>query len=241
MLFSQKRSSEIEMSTTEVVIDSKNLGFSYKQKVIFENLSFSVDRGEFVSILGLSGIGKSTLLSLAWGKNRASIGKIELKGNFSVLQQQPALLEWLTVYQNVEVPLSILGETNSREKVLSSLQLVGLEDDKDSYPHQISGGMKARVALARAIVTKPDLLILDEPFASLDEITRNDLNAKLSELCQLKKISALMVTHSVSEAIHLSEKILVLSRKTLGGTEATMLTKPEFDSNVILGLIKEVL
>ena len=188
---------------------------------ILENLSFQVNRGEFVSIIGPSGCGKSTLLKLVAGLSPISSGKVAVDGMtpanareiMSFIFQDPTLLPWRTVRANIALGLELEGVARDRRdpKVNSLLSLVGLEHVAGSYPRQLSGGMKMRVSIARALASNPRVLLLDEPFAALDEITRDHMNEELIRLRQEHSWTVLFVTHSVAEAVFLSDRILVLA------------------------------
>ena len=188
---------------------------------ILENLSADIAAGEFVSIIGPSGCGKSTLLKLVAGLTPLTSGTIEIDGNppaaaprgVSFIFQDATLLPWRTVRANVALPLD-LAHTPKPEitrVVDEQLGLVGLEHVAEHYPRQLSGGMKMRVSIARALASRPRVLLLDEPFAALDEISRNRLNEELLRLCLLHHWTVLFVTHSVAEAVFLSDRILVLA------------------------------
>ncbi len=188
---------------------------------IIQSLSTDIAPGEFVSIIGPSGCGKSTLLKLVAGLTPLTAGTIELddqspaaaRQNLAFIFQDPTLLPWRTVRANIALPLELAGtpkpETN--RIVGEQLALVGLTQVANHYPRQLSGGMKMRVSIARALASNPRVLLLDEPFAALDEISRDRLNEELLRLRQLHSWTVLFVTHSVAEAVFLSDRILVLA------------------------------
>ena len=183
-----------------------------------DHVSLGVQGGDFVSLVGPSGCGKSTLLRLIAGLDTPTRGSIEwphgrpIPGDVSMVFQEPTLLPWATVFDNVRLPLQLTKRTRDwRDAVAAAVDLVGLRDFSQSYPRQLSGGMKMRVALARALVTEPRLLLLDEPFAALDEITRFKLNEDLLRIWHTQRCSILFVTHSVFEAVFLSRRIAVMS------------------------------
>ncbi len=188
---------------------------------IIENLSVDVAPGEFVSIIGPSGCGKSTLLKLVAGLSPITSGAITIDGqtpasarrNLSFIFQDPTLLPWRTVRANVGLPLELAGVVKSdRDPIINhQLELVGLTHVADMYPRQLSGGMKMRVSIARALASSPRVLLLDEPFAALDEITRDRLNEELLRLRAEQDWTVLFVTHSVAEAVFLSDRVLVLA------------------------------
>src|SRR5712691_3531576 len=186
-------------------------------------VDLAVTRGEFLSLLGPSGCGKSTLLRIVAGLSeptggscRLALGKSEnaiSTGNIGFVFQDPTLMPWSTVAANVELPFRIAGRVRSaeRDRVAASLHAVGLAGFERSYPHQLSGGMRMRVSIARALVTGPALLLLDEPFAALDEITRHALNDDLLRLWEAYRPTILFVTHSVFESVYLSTRIAVMA------------------------------
>ena len=184
--------------------------------VAIENLSLEIQTGEFVAILGPSGCGKSTLLRIIAGLDRPSSGKIEIgTGKIAYVFQDAHLLPWRNVLRNTALPLELMG-TGRNERIAAAreaLEQVGLADAFERYPAQLSGGMKMRVSLARALVTRPDFLLLDEPFAALDEINRQKLDEQLRLLWQRHRMTVIFVTHSTSEATFLANRAVVLSRR----------------------------
>jgi NitT/TauT family transport system ATP-binding protein len=183
-------------------------------------VDLSVERGEFLSILGPSGCGKSTLLRIVAGLTAPSAGDCRLSvdrapGRIGFVFQDPTLMPWSTVTGNVLLPFRIAGERGAavRERALAAVRAVGLTGFEDAYPHQLSGGMRMRVSIARALVTDPDLLLLDEPFAALDEITRLQLNDDLLRLWAERRPTIIFVTHSVFESVYLSTRIAVMTAR----------------------------
>jgi NitT/TauT family transport system ATP-binding protein len=182
--------------------------------------------GEFVSILGASGCGKSTLLRLIAGLMAPSSGSIDwpqstydATGNaepaLGFVFQEPTLLPWRTVSENVYLPLLLTGVSKgtAHDRIDQALEQVGLLGFADSYPRQLSGGMKMRASIARALVTNPKILLMDEPFAALDEIARSKLNDELLELFARQRLTVIFVTHSVYESVYLSSRIIVMSSR----------------------------
>ena len=186
-------------------------------KEILSNINLNVREGEFLSILGPSGSGKSTILRLASKILEPSKGKVEYKKSKSpvigFVFQEPTLMPWRNVLNNVLLPLELNEDINksSIDTAKEWLKNVGLSGKENSFPNELSGGQKMRVSIARALVQGCDLLLLDEPFAALDEITRNKLENDLLSIWEKERFTVLFVTHSVSEAIYLSERIIVLS------------------------------
>ncbi|WP_108396127.1 ABC transporter ATP-binding protein [Devosia submarina] len=179
-----------------------------------DQMSLEVETGEFLSLLGPSGCGKSTALRLMAGLAEPSSGVVERPsgGGIGFVFQEPTLMPWQTVFGNVFLPLKLRGFSKAevRERVMDGLQSVGLADFAHSYPRQLSGGMKMRVSIARALVTRPSLLLMDEPFAALDEITRHKLNDDLLALWRRSGLTIVFVTHSVFESAFLSSRIVVM-------------------------------
>ena len=186
-------------------------------------VSFTVKPGEFVSILGPSGCGKSTLLMMVAGLESSTSGAITISGerverprqDVSVVFQDAVLLPWKSVLENTLFPVHIHGKPldPARKRASELLEIVGLTDFLDKRPHQLSGGMKQRVALCRALINDPDLLLMDEPFSALDAVTRDQMNVVLMSLWQEVHKTALFVTHSIREAVFLSDRVLVMGKR----------------------------
>jgi NitT/TauT family transport system ATP-binding protein len=189
------------------------------------DVNLTVGRGEFVSLLGPSGCGKSTLLRIVAGLSSPTAGNCSLSlsddgsrhraGRIGFVFQDPTLMPWSTVSNNVLLPFRIARRLGAaeRERAAAALKAVGLAGFEQAYPHQLSGGMRMRVSLARALVTEPDLLLLDEPFAALDEITRLALNDDLLRLWEAQRPTVVFVTHSVFESVYLSTRIAVMAAR----------------------------
>ena len=188
-----------------------------------DRVSFDVSPQEFVAIVGPSGSGKTTLLRLLAGLLRPTQGEVRLEGE-SLLRprrrtgfvfQQANLMPWRTVLRNIELPLELEGQPGEivRRRAEDMVSLVGLEGFSTSYPRELSGGMAQRVAIARALVHDPDLLLLDEPFGSLDALTRERMATELMRIWEARHVTVVLVTHSISEAVLLSDRVLVLSAR----------------------------
>jgi NitT/TauT family transport system ATP-binding protein len=187
------------------------------------DVDLSVGAGEFVSLIGPSGCGKSTLLRLVADLITPTRGTVTVAGKpavrarldqeYGIAFQQAGLLEWRTVSRNVELPLEMrgVGRAERRSRAAEMLALVGLEDFAGHYPAQLSGGMQQRVAIARALAVHPPLLLMDEPFGALDEMTRERLQGELLQICAKTGTSTVFVTHSISEAVFLSDRVVVMS------------------------------
>lgn len=197
-----------------------NLHKSFDDQLILDNLSLSVGEGEFLSILGPSGSGKSTLFHLIGGLYSPEKGSIELdgeningqRGYISYMPQAPSLLPWRTVEDNVLLGQELSGEKD-REGAREMIQRAGLEGYEKSYPHELSGGMKQRVAFIRALLSPQPIICLDEPFSALDEFTRLDMQKWLLSIWEENKKSVIFVTHNIEEALFLSDRLLVLSQR----------------------------
>jgi NitT/TauT family transport system ATP-binding protein len=182
-------------------------------------LDLDVRAGEFLSLLGPSGCGKSTALRIIAGLSGPTQGTVTwpaaaAEGRIGFVFQEPTLMPWANVFSNVMLPLKLKGATTeASERVKGALYRVGLEKFGDAYPRELSGGMRMRVSIARALVTEPALLLMDEPFAALDEITRFKLNNDLLEVWQALRTTVVFVTHSVFESVYLSSRVVVMAAR----------------------------
>ena len=188
--------------------------------VALRNMSLEVREGDFISLLGPSGCGKSTALKLISGLIHPTRGRIAWESGrddnaLGVVFQEPTLMPWATVSENVWLPMRLQGKSKAavRDDIMEALRLVGLENFADSYPRELSGGMKMRVSIARAMVTHPRLILMDEPFAALDEITRFKLNNDLLEMKEKIGCTVIFVTHSVFESVFLSDRIVIMAAR----------------------------
>jgi NitT/TauT family transport system ATP-binding protein len=181
-----------------------------------DDLTLDIHHGEFVAVLGPSGCGKTTLLRIIAGLDRPSSGSVQTaEGKLAYVFQDAHLLPWRNVWQNVALPLELMGVHRSDRTghAVQALEQVELGDVLRRYPAQLSGGMKMRVSLARALVTQPKLLLMDEPFAALDEITRQKLDEQLRKLWLAHGMTVLFVTHSTAEAAFLADRAIILTRR----------------------------
>jgi NitT/TauT family transport system ATP-binding protein len=184
-------------------------------------MDLDVRDGEFISVVGPSGCGKSTLLRLIAGLTPASEGTLELDGKpvhgsvteLGIVFQQPVLLEWRTAIQNVLFQVEMRGKAPGpyRERALALLDQVGLREFADAYPHQLSGGMRQRVAIARSLLHDPSLLLMDEPFGALDALTRQQMRVDIEAMWMRRRMTVVFVTHSVDEAVLLADRVVVMS------------------------------
>ena len=215
------------LSAGPAVVEADAVGMTFSGGVrALDEISFTFRQGEFVSLVGPSGCGKSTLLRLIAGLAQPSQGRLSVAGQapeqarqrkamLSFVFQDATLLPWRTASDNVRLPLEFAGVARSEQerRVGEGLSMVGLSDFARSHPRQLSGGMRMRVSLARALVTHPELILLDEPFGALDDITRQSLNEELLGLWNRHRWTAVFVTHNISEAAFLSTRILVMSSR----------------------------
>ena len=212
------------MSAVEINNVSKvfNAGAS-NQVVALTDIDLSIASGEFVSLIGPSGCGKSTLLRLIANLLTPTDGNIVVNGkspeqarldqDYGMAFQQSGLFEWRTVAKNIELPLELKGwdKAKRRERALEMLALVKLDDFAEHFPWQLSGGMQQRVAIARALAVHPSLLLMDEPFGALDEMTREHMQGELLSICRASGTTVVFVTHSIPEAVYLSNRVVVMS------------------------------
>jgi len=203
------------------LVASQQIGKTFANRVVaLEGIDFSVSQGEFLSILGPSGCGKSTMLRIIAGLTEPTSGALNWANgkpasarHIGFVFQEPTLMPWTTVANNVSLPLRLAGsETRATaQRVDEALARVGLSEFRNVYPRELSGGMKMRVSIARALVTEPKLLLMDEPFAALDEITRFKLNNDLRALWRSLGMTIVFVTHSVFESVFLSNRIVLMT------------------------------
>jgi NitT/TauT family transport system ATP-binding protein len=181
---------------------------------VLRELSLDIRRGEFVAVVGPSGCGKTTLLNLLSGYDQPSSGIILRNGRVRMVYQQDGLFPWQTVSENISLGLRHLSEDGERGRQIGDmLRLIGLEGFRDHYPHQLSGGMRQRVELARALTGDSDILLLDEPFSSLDYLTRLRMRQELARLLQERPRTVMLVTHDIEEAAQLADRVIVLTER----------------------------
>lgn len=205
------------MATSVTELTSRHLSFSFGSEPVLRDIDIGCPAGGFVSILGASGCGKSTLLRIFAGLLKPTSGSVSVAGgSVGFVFQHPTLCPWLTVTKNVQLPLK-LARVPKRARARSAeeaIQLVGLAaDDAAKLPRQLSGGMQMRVSLARALVTRPKVMLMDEPFSALDEVLRQQMTEICLDLWRREAWTTLFVTHNVAEAVFMSQRIFILAGK----------------------------
>jgi sulfonate transport system ATP-binding protein len=238
------------MSTLQI----KNLSHQYRlpqgELEVLNHVQLTVQPGEFISIVGTSGCGKSTLLRLIGGLETASEGQILLGDKIvqapgldrGMVFQEPRLYPWLTVEENI-----VFGcrpgstESEKQNRVQDHVKLVGLTGFEKAYPHQLSGGMQQRTAMARALVSRPQVLLLDEPFGALDALTRIQMQQEILKIWQAEKITIILVTHDIDEAVFLGNRVLVMSNRpgTFKKTLSVPLDRPRDRSGEVFSKIRK--
>jgi NitT/TauT family transport system ATP-binding protein len=212
---------------TQIAIELSHVCKSYRTAdgdiPTLDDITFEIKEGEFVGVLGPSGCGKTTILKMVAGLVRPTSGSVKVDGapvmgpqrKIGIVFQVPALMKWRKVLDNVLLPAEILrlDATAARARAEELLALVGLSDFAGRYPHELSGGMQQRVGIARALVHDPSILLLDEPFSALDTMTRNQLNIELLRIWSERRKATLLITHSIAEAVFLSDRVVVLGAR----------------------------
>lgn len=211
---------EIKIEDLSMIYQDKNGG---QPVTALQNVNLEIKEGEFVSLLGPSGCGKTTLLRIIADLLQPSKGKVTVRGEsprevrlqkkYGIVFQNPVLYDWRTVRRNVCMPMELLGmkKADRTSRVTEMLDLVGLSEFGKHYPYELSGGMQQRVGIARALAINPEILLMDEPFSALDEFTREKLHEDLLNIWTKTKKTVVFVTHNISEAVFLSDKVVVLS------------------------------
>ncbi|MBS3137079.1 ABC transporter ATP-binding protein [Candidatus Woesearchaeota archaeon] len=207
------------------MIELKNIHKTWQNDKIslltIEDINLSINKGEFISIIGPSGCGKTTLLKLIAGLLEPTKGQILLNDKatnqkspqrLSIVFQNPILLPWRKIKENIQLP-NELNNLPLNKNVYEKIHLVGLQEFENNYPDELSGGMQQRVAIARALILNPTLLLMDEPFSSLDEVNRNRLNLELLKIWKELRPTIIFVTHSISDAVFLSDRIIILTKR----------------------------
>lgn len=227
------------MSVVTIQSVNKVFGQAPNQTVALQDIILEIQQGEFVSLIGPSGCGKSTLLRIIGDLISPSNGKVLVNGkaaaqaridrDYGIVFQAPVLFDWRTVEKNVQLPLEIMGKSQQERTARANqmLELVELTGFQKHYPYQLSGGMQQRVSIARALSFDPQLLLMDEPFGALDEITRERMNAELLDIWGRTKTTIVFVTHSIPEAVFLSTRVVVMSARPGRITEIIPIDLPQ--------------
>ncbi len=201
------------------VLELKNINKTFSMDIgdykVLENINLKVDENEIVGIVGPSGSGKTTILNILSGILKPSNGDVIVNGKMGYMFQKDLLFEWRTIWKNLLIGLEITKQNDKVHQniILEKLRKYGLEDFIDNYPSELSGGMRQRIALIRTLSTNPDILLLDEPFSALDYQTRLNISNDIYEMIRSEKLTTILVTHDISEAISLCDKIIVLSNR----------------------------
>jgi ABC-type nitrate/sulfonate/bicarbonate transport system ATPase subunit len=228
---SQAREKKDGDETTEpgATVEARGLTKRYDETVVFEDLDFGIGAGEIFCLLGPSGCGKTTLLHLIAGLEDPTDGGVYFEGDRiegpdyrrGVVFQDPHLYPWRTVRENIEFGPDVRGEEADDERVDELIDMIGLEEFEDAKPSELSGGMAQRVSLARTLANGPDLLLLDEPFSALDELTKMELQDELLELVDALELTVVFVTHDIDEAVYLGDRVAVMDGEE-GGIHRTV-------------------
>ncbi|AOA57874.1 ABC transporter ATP-binding protein [Acinetobacter larvae] len=218
---------------------------------VIENFNLNINEGEFIAIVGSSGCGKSTLLRLLAGLDADFEGEIIIDGkpiqgiakDRAVVFQEHRLFPWLTVEQNIELGLlnENISAAHKREHIKNAIELIGLQHFEKAYPHQLSGGMAQRVAIARSLVTQPKIFLLDEPFGALDALTRHQMQNELLRIQSQQKMTTIFITHDVEEAVTLADRVVILKPKPgrIAQIIEVNLTRPRNRASFELHQLKE--
>ena len=207
--------------TTETFLRCSGVFKRYGSVRALEDIDLAVQRGEFLSVVGPSGCGKTTLLNLVAGLEKVSGGTLAIAGkvleapvtDVGIVFQEATLMDWRTVLDNVMLQIEVrkLAPRPHRERAIELLRSLGLENFLNAYPSQLSGGMKQRVSIARALVHRPSLLLMDEPFSALDALTRDRLNLDMQALASTERTTTLFITHSIADAVFLGDRVVVMT------------------------------
>lgn len=231
-------------STDQVILRAEGIQFSYGKNLILEDITFEAYAGEFICLVGPSGAGKTTLLKCLAGLHSPTHGTLKFEGeevtgppqNMTVVFQDysRSLMPWLTAYANIELPLKSagMGAAERAERVSEALAEVGLGAAAQKYPWELSGGMQQRIAIARALAYRPSMIIMDEPFASVDAQTRADLEDLVLKVKRDLGISIILVTHDIDEAVYLSDRVLVLSGSPASVTRDMTIELPQLRDQI---------
>lgn len=231
--------------SVEPALHLRDVERAYGPVVVFEQLNLTIARHEFVAIVGPSGCGKTTLLNLLSGYDKPTAGQIERRGQARTVYQQDGLFPWLTASENILLGLRDVPDEKVRQKKLNELlSLIHLNGFANSYPHQLSGGMKQRVEIARALAGDAEILLMDEPFSALDYLTRLRMRREFERLLKEHPRTVVFVTHDVEEAAHLADRVLVLTERPARVRCELTIDEPrprDITSSAVVGAVKRIL
>ncbi|MCU1676839.1 MAG: aliphatic sulfonate transporter ATP-binding protein [Frankiales bacterium] len=219
----------------------RGVGRSFGSRTVLSDVDITVHAGEFVVLVGASGCGKSTLLRIVAGLDDGATGQVDVAAAHALMFQDARLLPWRSVWRNVALGLRTGTAAERRARALRALQEVGLEHLADAWPLTLSGGEAGRVALARALVGTPELLLLDEPFAALDALTRLKMQRQVLDLWQRHHLAALFVTHDVDEALLLADRVLLVEDGRIAGEHVVDLPRPRDRQHPLFGALRREL
>jgi len=201
-------------TSSQIPLALQDVSLSFGPVEVLREISLTISQGEFVAIIGPSGCGKSTLLNVLSGDEKPSSGRVERHGQVRMVYQQDGLFPWQTVTENIALGLRFLTDERERQQQIRELvELIRLEGFENHYPHQLSGGMRQRVELARALAGESDMLLMDEPFSALDYLTRLRMRGDLARLIAERPRTVVLVTHDIEEAAQLADRIVVLTER----------------------------
>jgi ABC-type nitrate/sulfonate/bicarbonate transport system ATPase subunit len=214
-------------TSSQIPLALQDVSLSFGPVEVLREISLTISQGEFVAIIGPSGCGKSTLLNVLSGDEKPSSGRVERHGQVRMVYQQDGLFPWQTVTENIALGLRFLTDERERQQQIRELvELIRLEGFENHYPHQLSGGMRQRVELARALAGESDMLLMDEPFSALDYLTRLRMRGDLARLIAERPRTVVLVTHDIEEAAQLADRIVVLTERPASIRRELMIDAP---------------
>ena len=214
-------------TSSQIPLALQDVSLSFGPVEVLREISLTISQGEFVAIIGPSGCGKSTLLNVLSGDEKPSSGRVERHGKVRMVYQQDGLFPWQTVTENIALGLRFLTDERERQQQIRELvELIRLEGFENHYPHQLSGGMRQRVELARALAGESDMLLMDEPFSALDYLTRLRMRGDLARLIAERPRTVVLVTHDIEEAAQLADRIVVLTERPASIRRELMIDAP---------------
>lgn len=228
----------------QTTLEAEKVSHNYGDVHVLENLNFKVNPGELVTIVGPSGCGKTTLLNILSGHLKPVGGKVISNGVIRTVYQQDGLFPWLTVAENISMGLRSMPEQERQKELDELIKLIHLEGFKDHYPHELSGGMRQRAEIARALAGESDILLMDEPFSALDYQTRLRMRRELVRLLALRQRTVIFVTHDIEEAAQLADRVFVLSKRPATISREFIIRSPKprnLTDNAVIAAMKAIL